>query len=48
MSEETIQFIFGTRWGFAKDYIGEFVVSEDPISDTAPDVSFQLGFYRRY
>ncbi len=48
MSKETIQFIFGTRWGFAKDYIGEFVVSEDPISDTAPDVSFQLGFYRRY
>jgi hypothetical protein len=38
----------GTRWGFAGDYIGEFMVVEDPISDTSPDFTFQLGFYRRY
>ncbi len=48
MSEASMQLVVGTRWGFASDYIGEFMVIEDPISDTSPDVTFQLGFYRRY
>ena len=48
MAEESVQLVVGTRWGFAGDYVGEFMVVEDPISDTSPDVTFQLGFYRRY
>ena len=48
MAEESMQLVVGTRWGFAGDYIGEFMVVEDPISDTSPDFTFQLGFYRRY
>lgn len=48
MAEESMQLVVGTRWGFAGDYVGEFMVVEDPISDTSPDFTFQLGFYRRY
>ncbi len=48
MTEESMQLVFGTRWGFARHYVGEFMVVEDPISDTSPDITFQLGFFRRY